>query len=204
MHASHTLHHHKRMPLTKGTEGSHNGRHSHGRSLRSRGRERRHWKSKNIGTDFCHRIMAPSRSSQSRSIRLSLGRSRDPCLNRFHDSHIDSPLTQTPHERRRDECFPNPGIGPRDKNPSRTRIVSMSFNFLHSVDFSRSRKTLLTCSCRMIQKAVSKAAAEEQAAGVPSPVRRGPVRGENEAGGFLGHPAKGFGCHSSTPVPTHR
>ncbi len=47
----------------------------------------------------------------------------------------------------------------------------MSFNFSHSVGFNRSRKTLLTCSCRMIQKAVSKAAAEEQAAGVPSRVR---------------------------------
>jgi len=145
MNASHTFHHHQRMLLTEGTESSHDGRHSHGRPFRSRGRKRRHGESKDIGRNFSHRIMASSRSSQSHSISLSLGRSRDPCLNRLHDADINPPLNQVYYKRRGDECLPHARISSGDKNPSRARIVSPSFSYSHSVGFSRSRKTLLTC-----------------------------------------------------------
>ena len=205
MNASHTFHHHQRMLLTEGTESSHDGRHSYGRPFRLRGRERRHWKSKNIGRNFCHRFMASSRSSQSHSISLSLGRSRDPCLNRLHDADINPPLNQVYYKRRGDECFSNACIGPSDKNPSRARIVSSSFSHSHSVDFSRSRKTLLIYSCRMIQKTVKQGRSRRTAPqAYPLGYGEDAVRGENEAGGFFRHPAKGFGYHSSIPVPTHR
>src|SRR6267143_4821250 len=143
MHSAHTFHYHNRMLLTQGTEGSPDGRHSHGRPFRSRGKERRHWKSKDIGRNFCHRVMASSRSSQSRFIRLSLGRSRDPCLNRLHDTYIDSPLTQTYHERRRDECFPDPRIGRGDKDPSRAGIANLLFASSHRLVSSGLNKTML-------------------------------------------------------------
>src|SRR6267378_2517348 len=152
MHSAHTFHYHNRMLLTQGTEGSHDGRHSHGRPFHSRGKERRHWKSKDIGRNFCHRVMASSRSSQSRFIRLSLGRSRDPCLNRLHDTYIDSPLTQTHHERRRDECFPDPRIGRGDKDPSRAGIASWLFASSHSVGFSSSRKNSVSPLTQDAQK----------------------------------------------------
>jgi hypothetical protein len=75
MYTPNSFYRHKRMFLAQGMEGLHDGRHSHGRPFRSRGRKRRHWKPKDIGTDFCHPIMASSRSSQPCSIRLRLGRS---------------------------------------------------------------------------------------------------------------------------------
>src|SRR6266481_2419512 len=108
MHTTDSFYHHKIVLLTQDTEGSYDGRHSHGRPYGSCSRKRCYGESKDIGTDFCHRIMAFSHFSQSRSIRLSLGRSRDPCFNRLHDAHIDPPLTQTHDKRSGDECFPTP------------------------------------------------------------------------------------------------
>jgi len=133
MHAADSFHHHKRMLLMQGTEGSYDGRHSHGRPFRSCSRERRHGESKDIGTDFCDRIMASSRSSQPCSITLSIGRSRDPCLNRLHDAYIDSPLSQTQHERGGDKCLSDARIGSSDKYPSWVGIVSLPFGSLHKI-----------------------------------------------------------------------
>jgi len=140
MHTAHALNHHKRMLLMQGTEGSYDGRHPHGRPFRSCCRERCHWKSKDIGTNFSHRIMASGRSSQPRSIRLSLGRSRDPCLNRLHDAYIDPPLSQTHHERRADERFSDTRIGRGDKDPSQAGIARYLFGSSHSLESSRLQK----------------------------------------------------------------
>ncbi len=140
MHTTDSFYHHKIVLLTQDTEGSHDGRHSHGRPYGSCSRKRCYGESKDIGTDFCHRIMAFSHFSQSRSIRLSLGRSRDPCFNRLHDAHIDPPLTQTHDKRSGDECFPDARIGRSDKNPSRAGIVSASFGSSHSLGASGLQK----------------------------------------------------------------
>ena len=141
MDTTDSFYHHKIVLLTQDTECSYDGRHSHGRPYGSCSRKRCYGESKDIGTDFCHRIMALSHFSQSRSIRLSLGRSRDPCFNWLHDAHIDPPLTQTHDERSGNECFPDARIGRGDKNPSRAGIVSVSFGSSHSLGSSGLQKS---------------------------------------------------------------